>query len=105
METEAKGVLEEAWNAINARIKHGPLSGNGTDETAERNGLILASNIIMGMRETGINRIETLNNINNLIRCSRNSLAQQRKEFRRGEILDLDQLEDALEALRRELDD
>ena len=29
---------------INALIKSGPLTGNGTDETAERNGIILAAN-------------------------------------------------------------
>ncbi len=47
---EGEDILEEAWNAINAKIKPGRLSGNGLDETAERNGLIHASNIIMEMR-------------------------------------------------------
>lgn len=35
-----------AWEAINALIKVGPLPGNGCDETAQRNGLILAANIL-----------------------------------------------------------
>jgi len=37
------------WIEINTHIKSGSLGGNGTDKTAERNGLILASNIIHGM--------------------------------------------------------
>ena len=39
------------WNEINAAIKEGPLQGNGCDESSQRNGLILASNIVSnGMR-------------------------------------------------------
>lgn len=34
------------WEQINSHIKEGKLSGNGFDKTAERNGLILAANII-----------------------------------------------------------
>lgn len=35
------------WDSVNAAIKRGPLQGSGWDESAERNGLVLASNIIM----------------------------------------------------------
>lgn len=38
--------VHTCWTAINNHIKPGPLQGNGCDETAQRNGLILASNII-----------------------------------------------------------
>jgi hypothetical protein len=34
------------WNEINKHIKMGPLQGNGVDATAQRNGLVLATNII-----------------------------------------------------------
>ena len=34
------------WQAINQWVQLGDLSGNGTDKTAERNGLILAANEI-----------------------------------------------------------
>ena len=37
----------KCWNEINVAIKAGPLQGNGCDDTAQRNGLVLASNIIM----------------------------------------------------------
>lgn len=37
----------KCWDEINEAIKTGPLPGNGWDRTAERNGLVLASNIIM----------------------------------------------------------
>lgn len=36
----------ECWQAINAQIKQGNLPGHGIDESAQRNGLVLASNII-----------------------------------------------------------
>lgn len=39
---------EACWNAINAHIKPGVLPGNGLDQQAQRNGMILASNIVMG---------------------------------------------------------
>lgn len=46
-------ILQEAWEKIDALIVPGELPGNGTDGTAERNGLILASNILQQMmRET-----------------------------------------------------
>lgn len=39
---EAKLILDR----INQYIKPGELSGNGCDETAQRNGMVLASNIV-----------------------------------------------------------
>lgn len=36
----------KCWDQINAHIKHGELPGNGMDQTAERNGLVLACNIV-----------------------------------------------------------
>lgn len=45
------GILQEAWNAIQAQIKTGPLPGNGGDKQAQRNGLILASNIVFSMMQ------------------------------------------------------
>ncbi len=47
-ETEAR-VLEKVWNEIDAAIKPGILPGNGMDKTAERNGLILATNIVSSL--------------------------------------------------------
>lgn len=42
---------QKCWDKINAAIPNGPLPGNGHDQMAERNGLILASNIVMaGMK-------------------------------------------------------
>ena len=49
MEDSRRAVLQEAWNKINSYIKPGRLQGNGCDDTAQRNGMILASNIIMEM--------------------------------------------------------
>ncbi len=40
---------QKCWDAINAAIDQGQLPGNGTDKTAERNGLVLATNIIHGL--------------------------------------------------------
>lgn len=37
---------QTAWDAVNSLIKEGALPGNGWDKTAERNGLILAANVI-----------------------------------------------------------
>ena len=37
---------KHVWDEINKDIKYGSLRGNGCDETAQRNGLILATNII-----------------------------------------------------------
>lgn len=48
----------------------------------------------------GANEIETLCfKLGRLKAAAQNTLAQQRKEFARGELPDLDDLEDALEAL------
>jgi len=44
--TALSTALREALYTINAMIVRGPLPGNGTDKTAQRNGLILASNAI-----------------------------------------------------------
>lgn len=41
-------VIRECWDAINAQIKEGNLPGNGWDESARRNGLIIAANILAG---------------------------------------------------------
>lgn len=37
---------QACWDAINAHITSGELPGSGWDQIAQRNGLILASNII-----------------------------------------------------------
>jgi len=37
---------QAAWDAIDAAIPKGELSGNGCDEQAQRNGMILAANIL-----------------------------------------------------------
>lgn len=37
---------QDCWNEINAQIKQGPLSGDGCDKQAERNGMVMASNIL-----------------------------------------------------------
>lgn len=34
------------WKTINSAIVQGPLSGNGLDKNAERNGVVLAANLI-----------------------------------------------------------
>jgi len=44
--TARSAALEEVWRSIDARIAQGALSGNGADKTAERNGLVLAANIV-----------------------------------------------------------
>jgi hypothetical protein len=41
--------LAACWDAIDAKIVRGPLRGKGTDDVAERNGLIQAANIIARM--------------------------------------------------------
>ena len=41
-----KSTIRACMDAINDHIKHGPLSGNGCDKTAERNGMILAFNTL-----------------------------------------------------------
>ena len=40
---------KKIWNEISRQIKFGDLGGNGCDKNAERNGLILASNIIYNL--------------------------------------------------------
>ena len=42
---------QAAWDAVDAWIKPGALGGNGCDQTAQRNGLILAANVLMGRIE------------------------------------------------------
>ena len=42
----AKAAIAECWKEVNAMIVHGPLPGNGTDKTAQRNGLVLAANAL-----------------------------------------------------------
>ncbi len=41
--------LADGWTAITAMVKPGPLPGDGSDKTAERNGLILAANVLAEM--------------------------------------------------------
>jgi len=38
---------QKIWDEINSHINGGSLSGNGFDETATRNGLVWATNIVM----------------------------------------------------------
>ena len=45
---EREVVIRECWEAINAQIKEGHLPGDGWDESARRNGLIIAANILAG---------------------------------------------------------
>lgn len=49
---------QKCWDEINAAIKPGPLPGNGRDQTAERNGLVLASNIVMAGMKGANDRVE-----------------------------------------------
>lgn len=37
---------QDCWDEINRHIQQGPLDGNGCDAQAERNGLVMASNIL-----------------------------------------------------------
>lgn len=39
-------IIRECWDAINANIKEGDLGGSGWDKNAERNGMVLAANIL-----------------------------------------------------------
>lgn len=43
--------LFAAWIEIDNHVKRGPLQGNGCDETAQRNGMIMAQNILMNLRK------------------------------------------------------
>lgn len=46
-----EAALRECWLKINRHVIRGDLPGNGTDKTAERNGLILATNIVAEMMQ------------------------------------------------------
>jgi hypothetical protein len=50
---EIKNIKIEAykkcWKKINSMIVHGDLPGNGCDEVAKRNGIILSANVIAEM--------------------------------------------------------
>jgi hypothetical protein len=45
-----KDAIKHCWNQINARIERGKMDGNGCDASAQRNGLILAANIVMELQ-------------------------------------------------------
>lgn len=47
--SSAADPLQEAWDRINALIVRGNLPGDGTDESAQRNGLVIATNVIDAM--------------------------------------------------------
>jgi hypothetical protein len=49
---ERKKVMQECWDAINGMIQPGTLQGNGCDQTATRNGIVLAANKIFEMTQT-----------------------------------------------------
>lgn len=51
MRAVARRETQACWDDINAWIKPGELAGNGCDQTAQRNGMILASNILMERME------------------------------------------------------
>lgn len=46
----------KCWERVNKWIIPGPLPGNGTDRSAQRNGLVLAANLILDeeIRSEGI---------------------------------------------------
>lgn len=46
MRSEAVQALQDAWDTINRMVVPGPLQGDGWDKTAERNGLIMAANVL-----------------------------------------------------------
>jgi hypothetical protein len=39
--------LEEVWNELNGYIKQGDIGGNGCDPSAQRNGIVLAANLVL----------------------------------------------------------
>lgn len=45
----AGATMERAhcWKAIDGMIKRGPIDGNGFDKAAQRNGIIMAANVVM----------------------------------------------------------
>jgi hypothetical protein len=53
---ELDEAYQRAWDAVNAFVKHGELQGNGCDESAQRNGLILATNVIMELKSNATKR-------------------------------------------------
>lgn len=46
LRAELANERQAAWEAVNKWIKQGPLPGNGCDEQAQRNGMILAANLL-----------------------------------------------------------
>jgi hypothetical protein len=49
MTNHHEATVQACWNAINALIVEGPLKGDGWDETATRNGIVLAANVLAEM--------------------------------------------------------
>lgn len=43
-----KAERNKIWEQINKHIKPGNLGGDGCDKNAERNGLVMATNIVLG---------------------------------------------------------
>lgn len=54
VEAGRKTERQECWDAINKWIKRGDIPGNGCDETAQRNGMILASNLIIERKASNV---------------------------------------------------
>ena len=50
-ETVELEAMDECWLEVTKLIKIGPLPGNGWDAVAERNGLVLAANVIAALRD------------------------------------------------------
>jgi hypothetical protein len=44
---------KDAWEAVNALIVPGDIGGNGTDPSAQRGGIVLATNVLMDRIERG----------------------------------------------------
>lgn len=44
---------ESCWMAVSDKIKEGDLGGTGNDANAERNGIVLAANVIRDMQVGG----------------------------------------------------
>lgn len=44
-----RSAVKNCWKKINSLIVTGELTGNGWDKTAERNGLILATNAVLNI--------------------------------------------------------
>lgn len=43
---QVETAMQGCWEAVNVWVQPGPLNGNGCDEQAQRNGMILALNLI-----------------------------------------------------------